>query len=113
MTSSIFADDTEIHATGTTLAEVQAKLQEDVNRLTHWFRQNKLIINISKTSCMLFSSDKHVLKRDLTLYIGNELISQVTCTRYLGIHPESKLSWEVQIDKLCKTISPRWDFLED
>lgn len=105
--SNIYADDTEIHTSGKSIDEVKYKLQRDVDNLTHWFKLNKLTVNIFKTVCMLFSSNPNVLNQELPLYIAGELINQVTSTRYLGIYPDSKLNWAKQADHICKTISPK------
>ena len=52
----IYADDTTssiIHASGKTIDIVEHKLNTDLDSMVNWCHRNKLIINRSKTNCML------------------------------------------------------------
>ena len=52
----MYADDTTLYVSGTSLHDVQNKLQEDVNALKHWIEDNRLHLNAEKTKLMVIGS---------------------------------------------------------
>lgn len=104
---NIFADDTEIHACGSSLDEVQGLLQRDADNLTDWFYRNKLTVNGGKSFSMVFSSNPNVDKCGLCLDVDNTRLTCVPSARYLGVFPDSDLKWSEHVNKLCNTISPK------
>ena len=53
---SMYADDTVIYFTGPTSTIILQTLQEDINNISKWLINNKLILNHSKTKWMLFGT---------------------------------------------------------
>ena len=53
---NIFADDTVLYAQTSSTDEAQLVLQNDMDNLIKWFNNNKLHVNISKSSCMTLST---------------------------------------------------------
>ena len=53
----LFADDTTLYKTHRNLNYLKWCLEDDMNRLTDWFRANKLSMNVGKTVCVLFQKD--------------------------------------------------------
>ena len=104
---NLFADDTEIHVGGDTLAEVERLLQLDVDNIVGWFKKNKLTVNSSKSFAMMFSSNATRIAQGLGLKIDGCDIECVQSARYLGIYPDSNLKWSDHISHLCSTISPK------
>ena len=53
-----YADDTVIFTSASDFDAIQSSLSEDINRLSSWFRENTLIINLKKgkTEVMLFGT---------------------------------------------------------
>ena len=78
-----YADDTAIYVSGNSVAEVQNKLQSDLDNIELWLRANKLTLNVKKTKCMLitqyFKGDT-----DFSLVMQNEALEQVSVFKYLG-----------------------------
>ena len=72
--------------------------------LTDWFRGNKLSLNVAKTNYMLFS---HHISSDesLELKMADQNIFQTNCSKFLGIHIDDKLKWNIHIDKVKSHIS--------
>ena len=56
--SLLFADDTTIYKSHRHLNYLTWCIEEDLNRLTQWFRINKLTLNLDKTVCILFQKAK-------------------------------------------------------
>jgi hypothetical protein len=103
--NSLYADDTEIHASGKTLLEVQALLQQDLDNLVNWFKKNKLTINVNKSLCMIFSSG--LRQGELCLYMDGVRVECVPFTKYLGVYPDANFKWDIHTSNVCKTISPK------
>ena len=77
---NIYADDTAIHVCVTDFKNIQKRLQEEVDKVVHWFHSNRLVINILKCCCMILSS--HTNQHTLNIYIDDVKISQVDSTKY-------------------------------
>ena len=103
----IYADDTVINAADSTLKQVEAILQTDVDNMVKWFYKNRLMLNRSKSYSMLITTNPMLANAKLNIHIDGETISQVSTMKYLGIDIDSKLNWNNHFDRLCKTISPK------
>ena len=62
-----------------------------------WLRANKLSLNVSKSSMVLFKNNNKKLERDFFITIDNELIIEKNSTIYLGIYIDRNLSWKEHI----------------
>jgi len=56
-TANLFADDTLIYCGGNSLLEVNRKLQECVNEVSHWYKQNNIVINADNHVACWFDQD--------------------------------------------------------
>ena len=104
---NIYADDTEIHCCDNTVDEVEEFLQRDVDNLGKWFYDNRLVLNGAKSYSMLTSCNRDRVCEPLNLIVDGIRIEQVNCTKYLGSHPDSMLTWSTHINQLCKKIAPK------
>ena len=57
---TLFADDTTLGYHCNNFQELQNILEQEVYKVTKWLAANKLLMNITKTHCMLFSFKRHV-----------------------------------------------------
>ena len=62
----MFADNTNLTASGDSVQEVQAAVNSDLENLRKWLIANKLSLNVTKTEFMLIGS-KSMIKRSLIL----------------------------------------------
>ena len=70
---NIYADDTAIYFSGTTIDTVCYKLQEAVNQALNWFKSNKLTINATKSYTMLILiRNSHNIHHDASLNRWNQ-----------------------------------------
>ena len=104
---NLFADDTEVHASSNTIQEVKILLQQDVNSVVEWFKKNKLIVNLIKCCCMIISTNRNLVGKDLDIFIDGEKLMQVQSTKYLGVTVDSKFSWSEHVSQLCSKLSPK------
>ena len=56
----LYADDTVIYTSQTNLLQTQSTLQFNLNYLESWLRENKLLINKTKTNTMLFGTNQNI-----------------------------------------------------
>ena len=104
----LFADDTSLffsHRNPNVIAKV---VNEELDKISRWFKINKLSINIKKTNFILFSNNHKKLNENLTVLIDNVPITNVNSTRFLGVLIDKNLSWKPHISlissKIAKTI---------
>ena len=89
LTSILFADDTSCFIEGTDLSDMCIQLSTEMNKLSTWFKTNRLSLNVSKTNCMIFGRsnqpDHH------RVYIDNIVIERVNCKKILGVIIDSTI----------------------
>ena len=54
--ASMFADDTALYVQGNTPADIDLKLNTDLEMVSNYLAANKLQLNVGKTKCMMFSA---------------------------------------------------------
>ena len=86
----LFADDTNIEAIGCCYADVS----EDLKNLNRWLDQNKLVLNMTKTTQVNFKNNSFEKKFSLC---ETEINIDLVC-KYLGIKIDSKLSFKTHVD---------------
>lgn len=71
----MFADDTNIFLSDSNLTDLVNMANAELNKISIWFKLNKLSLNIKKTNFILFSA-KSSVTRDIKLDINLKLIIQ-------------------------------------
>ena len=100
----LFADDTVLIMSNSDLKELNKTANCELKKIEKWLSVNKLTLNYSKTSFMLFSP-KSKCANDFSLSMRGKKINEVVEAKYLGIHVDEKLNWNVHIQNICKKIS--------
>ena len=101
---NIFADDTIIYSFGSNVHEVMTHLQGALDSAIPWYTSNRLGINADKSAVMLVGKNSKV-QNHVNVTINNVPVEQVNSMKYLGIHLDDNLSWDVQYDKLYRNIA--------
>ena len=81
----LFADDTTIYIIGRNLRFLICKLQADLDNLSLWLIQNKLVLNVQKTKCMLLTPRNTIIYENVKLTMHGEAIENVAKFKFLGI----------------------------
>jgi hypothetical protein len=102
---SLFADDTQLHAYGSSADQVIANLNNALVDLRRYMMANKLELNSKKTVWMLNFSDA-TTAHDAIKY-GDETIKRVSEFKYLGFIIDEKLSWQPQVNAVIKSVKRR------
>ena len=104
-----FADDTTLYITHKNLDYIRFCIETDLSIFQDWFIANKLTLNVGKSVCILFSRTCHDF--NLNLWLGNEIIPQAKCTKFLGMWIDQSLSWSDHIVKTILKLKSRTNLL--
>lgn len=95
-------------------------LNNDLDNISEWPTQSRMIINIEKTKSIVTGKrlEKKILVKNngnlyLTVRLGNDQeIKQVSCQKLLGVTFNKDLTYEAHIDNLCKQLPKGLGLLE-
>ena len=100
----LFADDTSVLVTDKKQDMLDTTLSSNLQTVYNWFNVNLLTINFLKTHCIQFTSNKSVLAQTL-LTCNNNIISEVSHIKFLGLVLDNTLSWNLHIDSVINKLS--------
>ena len=94
--TDMYADDSTIHISGKNISDIQTKVQEDLNRIELWCKDNNMFINCNKTKCITVGTKQKLAFQNEELYltINSEQLQHSACEKLLGIKIDSNLNWE-------------------
>uniref|UniRef100_A0A4W5P3U4 Reverse transcriptase domain-containing protein n=1 Tax=Hucho hucho TaxID=62062 RepID=A0A4W5P3U4_9TELE len=97
----MYADDSTIYSAASECNELTNVLSSELRMVSEWVDMNKLVLNISKTKCIVFGS-RYMLADDplLNLAINRIHVEQVKKTKLLGVILDTALSWSEHIDNI-------------
>lgn len=102
---NLFADDTGYFLTGKTVEEVMSGLQNDLALFFEYFRVNKLSVNASKTSIVLFRTSNRMVPDSVQITVNDIPLNTSNTTKYLGLILDEHLSWKFHIEEMCLKLS--------
>ena len=84
----------------------------EIESFVHWCDNNHLKLNVSKTQEMIFDA-KFIVADHFPVVIHGEEIAQIGQYKYLGVHIDNKLSWNVHVHSACSKFHQRWSWQLD
>ena len=106
-----YADDTMIDCFAETMDPLNSEIQMNIDNVDTWFKQNKLRLNINKTSLMYIGTrqrlDTCVEVTSDPLKMDDQIITINDNYTYLGLTVDGTLSWNKHVDMLCNKLKPR------
>jgi len=72
-------------------------VNSELAAIANWFRANKLSLNVSITSFIIFHSHGKstcIPNQRLAIYIDNKTILQVKSAKFLGVFVDEHLTWK-------------------
>ena len=84
----MYADDSTLHAAAKTLDELELILNNDVECVSKWCKQNRMVSNTDKTKCMLittFQKATRLPRTDLNILLDNVTLDNVDSEKLLGV----------------------------
>lgn len=102
----LFADDTNVFLSHASYDQLFVLANEELRATYDWFKANKLSLNFSKTNFILFRTDKkQPPPNSKVITIDGSTIPQVTTSKFLGVHMDQSLKWNIHIDEINKKIA--------
>ena len=84
----------------------------ELSNLSCFLKANKPSLNISKTELIGSRQRLSVQNGDVVKRIGDEIITQVEHTKYLGVTIDAQLTWCKHIEEICKKVYTAIDALK-
>ena len=101
----LFADDTAIFFHGSNPDQIIANTNNEMKNVIEWYQANKLKLSLGKSNFVLYHGFKKNPRRDISeIRIGNDSIPRSTCTKYIGLTIDEKLTWENHINEVCNSL---------
>ena len=94
---ALYADDRKLYRIINS-PEDMSSFQADLNKISDWFKDNKMKINTKKCKIMRITRKKSPLVRDY--YINDQSLESVHIYKDLGLLTSSNLSWNSHIDSI-------------
>ena len=88
----MYADDSTIYLAAATVDDLNVNLACEMTKVD-WIKNNKLILNASKTNCIIIGTNHSLCsKPKLNLTINKTVIKQLEEVKLLGVIIDNKLS---------------------
>jgi hypothetical protein len=104
----VFSDDLPIAVKAATVAEVENFTNMEMNKITQWSKENKLLFNDQKSKVMVISR-RCKERKAIVIYLNNNHPEQVDKIKYLGIIIDNKRKFNEHIkyitDRCTKLIN--------
>ena len=101
--TTLFADDACLSISHSSLNSLETKVNTELNKISNWFKKNKLCLNYKKTCFIIITRKKQ--EGDFKIYLDNKTIVRSHKVKYLGIIFDDKLNWEDHIKIINSKIS--------
>ena len=101
----LFADNTNLFLQDTSLSSLESRLNVELEKISTWFKVNKLSLNLNKTNYILFTKKSKFTDNRIHVKIDNVPIRKVKQTKFLGVIINDNLSWEDHIITIKGKIS--------
>ena len=101
----LFADDTNLIYENSNLTELISIVNTDLEKVTDWFRINKLSLNVEKTKFISFRKKPSSETISDNLMISGTNIKQVKKISFLGVLIQENLKWNEHITLKSNKIS--------
>ena len=99
----LFADDTNLFYSHKDIRNLKSTLNNELIKISEWFKANKLSLNADKSHYMLFGQNTSL--QNIIIKIDNNIISKVNKIKFLGVIIDEKLNWKSHIELITTRVS--------
>ena len=101
-----YADDTLVFTSNVYPQMAKPELEHSLENLVHFFEYNQLQVNPKKTEFITFSKPSSAKRTELmTLDLCNEKIETSHSIKYLGVHLDKHLNYDIQVKHTLKKMA--------
>ena len=104
----MFADDSTLYTSGHNVDEIQRSLQTNLNAVTTWCEDNRMVLNVAKTKCMLITTKQrrhHLRNNQLAITLNDQELQQVKQHKVIGVVVDENLLWREHANVFFKKVS--------
>ena len=101
----LFADDTNLLVIGSSLKQIQKRINIDLKLLCKWLKANKISLNASKTELIIFRDPRKKISFDLKIKVDGKKLFLCDSVKYLGILIDCHLNWNAHETALSPKLS--------
>ena len=103
----MYADDTNLTATGCNIPEIKSMLENDIQCIVKWLCANKLTLNVIKSELMVIGSRQRLasLSENLELTVNGISLKQADEVTCLGLKIDENLTWKGHIESIKKKVT--------
>ena len=103
-TAILLADDTNLFKSGTDINAMERDINDELRNISVLLKVNKLSLNVDKTYYMILSRKK-TERKNITLRINEQVISEVRKIKFLGVMLDNKVNWKDHINDIPGKVS--------
>ena len=101
----LYTDDTAVFTHNKNIHNLIKQAKTYFKKLQNWFFCNKLTLNCSKSYFSIFhTKNKHVPEGLNEIVVDDVTIKRSASVKYIGLHVDENLNWNVHIDSLIMTL---------
>ena len=101
----VYADDTSHVLRAPNIKTLETEANEGISEMATWIKRNNLELNIGKTHSILFHPYQKQSEYPI-LSLNNELISNFSTAKFLGVTITETLNWGAHTEDLAKKLHP-------
>ena len=107
-----FSQTIQLFFTTKTAIELEASLNNDINRISSWMQETKLFLNMSKTEYVIYGSHQRLKREDsISLSCNGSSLTKSESFKYLGVVIDQHLSFNSHIEHVVNKVLRNWVFL--
>ena len=107
-----YADDLTVWASGVNLPDLEVSLNNYLEEITAYLKDNALLISAPNSSVTLLTPDTHQAKTHPSILIEDSRHRLVKCPRILGVYLDPSLSFNKHSQYVAERVSGRNNFLK-
>lgn len=81
---------------------LESLINSELEKVLTWLCANKLSLNIDKSNFAILHPIQRKLPKQVMLSINNQMLTQETFIRYLGVYIDYNISWKMHITNISK-----------
>ena len=107
-----YADDLTVCASGANIPELEVSINNYMEEITSYLKDNSLLISAPKSSVTLLTPDTHQAKIHPNIFIENSHLPLVKCPRILEVYLDPSLSFNKHCQYVAERVSGRNNILK-
>ena len=102
---TLFADDTSLYYSCKNTHNLEKVINDELAKISDWLSANRLSLNVAKSKLLYFTNKNRNFLKGIKIEINNQTLQEVDSAKYLGVHVDNKLSWNVHTNNIKLRLS--------